>query len=178
MWLGFLWIQVPSHLSLSYTHAREDESSKVTPLPAGTECRSAGCVFIVFRCRRQRKVGEERHELLSELHGAARQKSPTGLPQCTTVHTGKPFKYQNYRRLASSTPSSHTFPSNLWYIIARSSFSPNNTLGTQNLHPDLHSFFLPSTQKIPFLSLIVNPASPTKSSSPHLLLHTVNLPRN
>lgn len=176
-WLSFLWIQflhIRAPHTHTHTHSCGHESREVTPLPTGTEYRPAGCVFISFRWRGQRKVGEERHQQLSESHGPARQKSPGSLSQFLVTHTGKPCKYQNNKRLASSMFSSHIFPSHLWYIPARSSLSPN-TLCTQSLHSDLHSFFLCSTHKMPSPSLIVNPAS---HSSLQLLLHTVYLPRN
>lgn len=176
-WLSFLQIQVPSYQCPSYTHVLcQDENWEVTSLPIGIQYGPAEYIFISSRVRmaeegRRSKLNDQ----LQELHDSTKQRSTANLCQCIIMHTGKPFKYQS---IIKSWPvpfhaffTHLSFPPYLWYIPAKPSFSPNNSLGTPSLHPTSTHFFLPSTHKIPFLSLIVNPASPTKNTSPQLLLN-------
>ena len=156
-WLSFLWIQAPSYQCPSHTHTScQDENREVTSLPTGIQYGPAGCIFILFRVWRAEEGWRSKlHDQLYESPDSTKQKRPVNLSQCA-MHTGKPFKYQSVIKswpvLLHAFFTHLSFPPHLWYTPPKPSLSPNNTLGTLSLHPNLHSFLssLHTQNSIPF----------------------------
>lgn len=167
-----IFVGFPSYECPSHTHLPcRDEEREVTSLSVGIWYRPAGCIFIYFGGHR--KVGEANYMTSCGNHMTPPSRKALPASLWVTMHTGKPFKYQSIRKRWPVPPNAflHTFPSLYIDYIPAKPFSSNNSFSTPRFHSNfLPLIFLPCTQKLPFSSLLVNSASPTKSSCPQLQL--------